>query len=320
MNKIERDKLKQVVQCNQKQYLNTLCDISHKLGNRKKIKNFNNKFLKFLRCEYTSNNSLKQIPHLSALIWGIQDFQRQINVDTYNFCKELSTINQYIIFALDSLLTSKYNSQCASYGEALLNCYLDLYITFTIRATKKEIDTHPNFLVSPLTGTFLEIDVLFENFRLAFEFQGEHHYTDTSTQIKDTIKCNLYISNNHVLIPVNISQLSHTCLSTLICNSIKEQKDLTGYINDFDKTNINKKTVHQLYKVIQRMYLTHTLFKETLDWLDDKAIVYINGRIPSSPISAQSNAPRIKHISNSTDLDIETLYSRIPRLRKMESK
>lgn len=320
MNKIERNKIKKEVKFNQEQYLNTLHNISQKSVIEKKLKNFNNKFKRFLRCEYTSNNLLKQIPHISALIWNIQCFQKKMNIDVYEFCKELATINAYIKSALESLINSKYNSKCGSYGEAFLNCYLDLYINFTIRKTKKEIDINPEFLVNPLTGKSLELDVFFEKFKLAFEFQGEHHYTNSKTQNKDETKRNSFISNNRVLIPVNISQLSHACLSTLICNSIKEQKDLTNFVNYFDITDINTENVHQLYKIIQRMYLAHTLFKETLDWLDSKARGYINGRIPSCPISAQSNAPRIKHTSDSTDLDIVTLYLRIPKLRRMESK
>lgn len=73
-----------------------------------------------------------------------------------------------------------------------------------------------------------------------------------------------------------------------------------------------------MYKVIQRIYLAHLLVKEALDWLNSRALNYINGRIPSSPISAQSNAPRIMHISDSMDLDIESLYARIPQLRRNE--
>lgn len=318
MDKAARDKIRRTSRCDQIQYLNGLCDIASKDTIARRLHNFNNKFKRFLRCEYASSNSLKQIPHLASLIWGIQDYLRQLKIAPYSFNQELSAINKYLITTLDNLSTSKYNSQCPSYGEALLNCYLDLYITFTIRATQKEIDAHPNFLVNPLTGALLELDVLFEDFKLAFEFQGEHHYTNPTVQAKDITKRNLSSSNNHVLIPVNISQLSHSSLSSLICNSIKEQHNLTAFFNDFDNTHLNKKAAHQLYKVIQRMCLAHTLFKETLDWLDNKSQIYINGRIASSPISAQTEAPRINHISDSDDLDISTLYSRIPKLTRLE--
>lgn len=318
MNKNERDRIKKVAKCNQEKYLDTICNESDKQVIQKKFCNFNNKFKRFLRCEYFSNNALRQIPHLSALIWNIQEFQKQINVAIYGFCNELSVINRYLMVALEELANTKYNSKCPSYGEALLNCYLDLYITFTIRATQKQIDAHPDFLVNPLTGSLLELDVLFEDFRLAFEFQGEHHYTDNSTRIKDAIKCNLSISNRHVLIPVNISQLSHSRLSALICNSIIEQNELTDFIIAFDNRNINKKVVHQLYKVIQRMYLAHLLFKETLEWLDNKSLAYIEGRKSSSPISAQSVAPRINHVPGVIDLNIEELYEKIPQLKRNE--
>ena len=75
MNKTERDMIKQKAQSNQRQYLESILDMSQKQTIGKKLDNFNNKFKRFLRCEYGSNNSLKQIPHLSALIWSIQDYQ-----------------------------------------------------------------------------------------------------------------------------------------------------------------------------------------------------------------------------------------------------
>lgn len=319
MDQAERNRIRKTARYNQLEYLNEYCNATQRDLLDKKFLNFNNKFKTFLRSEYASRNSLKQIPHLSSLIWGIQDYQRQLRLVPYGFTTELSIVNKYLITTLDRLSTSKYNSQCASYGEALLNCYLDLYITFTIRATPKEIDAHPNFLVNPLTGSLLELDVFFEDFKLAFEFQGEHHYTNPNVQVKDTTKQLLSSANNHVLIPVNISQLSHNCLASLICNSIKEQHDLTAFFNHFNNENVNKRSAHQLYKVIQRICLSHLLYKEAIDWLDAKSQTYINGRIPSSPISAQTNAPRINHKYDSEDLDISTLYLRIPKLRKLES-
>jgi hypothetical protein len=318
MDKKERDCIKIAVKYNQKCYLDTLNNASHMQMIQKKFQNFNNKFKRFLRCECFSNNALKQIPHLSALIWNMQEFQKQLHVEIYDFSKELSVVNQYLKVALERLADSKYNSKCPSYGEALLNCYLDLYITFTMRGTQKQIDAHPDFLINPLTGSLLELDVLFEKFRLAFEFQGEHHYTDSSTQNKDSIKRNLSITNGHVLVPVNISQLSHSSLSTLICNSIIEQNGLSCFVRNFDNTNLNKKVIHQLYKVIQRMYLAHLYFNETLEWLDNKALIYIRGRMLYSPISSQTVAPRINHTLGETDFNIEELYKKIPQLRKNE--
>lgn len=319
MNKTERNIIKQESKLQQELYLEKIIDNSEKILITKKFMNFNNKFKRFLRCEFASNNSLKQIPLLSSLIFGIQEYQKQLGFHQYAFSKELKTINKYLIFALDSLASSKYNAKCPSYGEALLNCYLDLYITFTINHICKKIDAHPRFLINPLTGSNLELDVLFENFRLSFEFQGEHHYTDLTTQTKDTFKLNSSHSNNHVLVPVNIFQLSHTCLATLICNSIKEQKGLTPLVNNHQKVELSQTTLSQFLKVIQRLYLANNLFKETLDWLDIKSQNYIRGRFPSSPISASTCAPRLNHISDDDDLSLEELYKLLPQMRKIES-
>ena len=150
MNKAERNLIRRYSKHEQELYLETLSDVSEKVLFENRFKNFNNKFKRFLRCEFASNNSLKQIPHLSALIWNIQEFQRQLNIAPYNFLKELAVINQYLISALDILSSSKYYGKCPSYGEALLNCYLDLYITFTIKSTQKQIDAHLDFLVLSL--------------------------------------------------------------------------------------------------------------------------------------------------------------------------
>lgn len=319
MDKTERNKIKQESKLQQELYLQTIIVNSEKILITRKFVNFNNKFKKFLRCEFASNNSLKQIPLLSSLIFGIQEYQKQLGIRQYEFSKELNAINKYLIFALDTLASSKYNAKCPSYGEALLNCYLDLYITFTINHIDKKIDAHPSFLINPLTGSNLELDVLFEDFRLAFEFQGEHHYTDLTTQTKDAFKLNSSHSNSHILIPVNISQLSHTCLATLICNSIKEQKSLTPLVNSHQKVELPQTTLTQFFKVIQRCYLAHILFKETLDWLDIKSQNYINGRLPSSHISASTHAPRLNHVSDDDDLNLEELYKLIPQMRKIES-
>lgn len=319
MNKSEREKIKQETKLQQELYLQKIIVDSEKALIARKFINFNNKFKRFLRCEFASNNSLKQIPLLSSLIFGIQEYQRQLGISQYEFAKELNAINKYLIFALDTLSSSKYNSKCPSYGEALLNCYLDLYITFTINRIDKEINAYPGFLINPLTGANLELDVLFENFKLAFEFQGEHHYTDSTTQTKDSFKLNSSNLNNHILIPVNISQLSHICLTSLICNSIKEQKSLTPLVNNLEKVELPQTTLYQFFKVIQRCYLAHKLFKETLDWLDIKSQNYINGRLPSSPVSASTCAPRLNHISDNDDLSIDELYRLIPQMRKLES-
>lgn len=113
-------------------------------------------------------------------------------------------LNDYLIYTLNELATTKYNGQCPSYGEALLNCYLDVFITFTTLKTEKEIGINPDFLINPLTGSKLELDVLFEGYKCAFEFQGEHHYTDANVIAKHVFKLNECKNTKRILIPVNI--------------------------------------------------------------------------------------------------------------------
>lgn len=317
MTKSERMYIINQSRLEQKNFFCNLLGSPEKEQIAKKINNFNNKFNAFLRCEFASKNSLKRVSQLSSIIFSCMEYQKQKYIPQYEFKIELSVINKYLVYTLDTLLASKYNHHCPLYGESLLNCYLDLYITFTNNLTDKKIDAHPDFLINPLTGSNLELDVLFSDFKLAFEFQGEHHYTDASTQYKDNIKLMISSNNNHILIPINISQLSHRALSGLICNSIKEQQGLTALTNNLTPACASKKVLLNYCRIIQRCYLAHELYRETLNWLDEQSQIYINGRTSSSPVSALNVAPRINHLGDSEDLDIDTLYFRLPKIQRI---
>lgn len=221
--------------------------------------------------------------------------------------------------SLDGLILSKYNGQCASYGETLLNCYLDLFITFTTLKMEKKIGINPLFLVNPLTGNNLELDVLFEDYKLAFEFQGEHHYNDVNISNKDFLKLNICKETNRILIPVNIFQLNGNKLGMLIINSIKKQiglNEVVNYLNfgEYKSADNARKKLIRFFKVTQRSYLASQLFEQTLKWLDTKSDTYIINMQDRSPISATMEAPRVMHTV--ADLDIACIYNRIPMIRK----
>jgi hypothetical protein len=169
----------------------------------------------------------------------------------------------------------------------------------------------PGFLVNPATGALLELDVLFEDFRLAFEFQGEHHYTNPKDQRKDQIKLATCAAHRRILVPVNISQLNGPHLALLIGNSMKDQLGLHDVLtlrnpSVFAQGGVSPQQLLQFSKAIQRIYLATTIFDESLTWIDGKAQDYVAKQLASSPISATTAAPR--QIAAVGDLDVATIY------------
>ena len=136
------------------------------------------------------------MPNLARLLFGLQEDLRHFGLPLYSFASEKQTINHYLIAALNARWAAHYDGYGAprgptSVGEALFHLYLDLFITFTVLQTPKEIGAKPLYLINPRTGNAgeLELDVTFEDFRMAFEFQGfPTHYTDPNTMTKDASK------------------------------------------------------------------------------------------------------------------------------------
>jgi len=59
-----------------------------------------------------------------------------------------------------------------------------------------------NMFRNPVTGRFLELDGVNKDMRLAFEYQGKHHYNDLKQAQRDVIKRRLCDERNIYLIPV----------------------------------------------------------------------------------------------------------------------
>lgn len=279
-------------------------------------KNIGNLFRK----EKGSKNSLKDIHNISNYLFGLIEDIKRLKFPEYDFKLEIKIINEYIICVLDDCLNSNYHKQCASRGETILACYLDLFITFTTRKTSKEINVKPPFLVYPLTNSPLELDIMFDEFRLAFEFQGEHHYTDNKVQAKDKFKLSECSKNKRILIPINMLQLRSIELQNLILNSTKDHLDLGGIFTNMNISTsshpVTNKQLLKFSKVVQRIYLSSIIFKEALSWLDLKSNNYINGRLQNGNlISASNPAPRGAAISG--DLDIKEIYNRLPLITKL---
>ncbi|MFP9126792.1 hypothetical protein [Niallia sp. BSM11] len=319
MNKDERNKvIKQIKQC-QRQYLDSItCSADYKQI-EERFKKLTERMQSFLRKDFGSQNSLIMIPNISRKIFGLHEDLVRLRLTIYKFNEELKIINKYLIDALDKRRSSKYNGECASYGEGLLNCYLDLFVTFTVLKTPKEIGSKPSFLVNPATGAKLELDILFEDFRLAFEFQGELHYTVPSKIRKDSFKLSELPNHNRILVPVNISQLSNEILSNLIINSVKEYLGLHVALEQKDASKINtaqanKNNIINFCKLTQRIYLAQILFEETLNWLDGESSTYISSMRAGSPISSSTPAPRLSQYNG--DLPINYIYKNLKYISK----
>ena len=65
----------------------------------------------------------------------------------------------------------------------------------------------PDWLQNPNTGKNLEYDFYIPRLKIAFEIQGQHHYTDGSQINRDNMKRQLSIDNNITLFEVSIFQI-----------------------------------------------------------------------------------------------------------------
>ncbi len=279
-----------------------------------------------LRKVYGSTNSIKDIAGITTLIFGLAEDIKLKGVPKYSFEEELKVVNDYSLWYLKSKWATRYDNKCSSYGEAALALYLDLFVTATIREVNRELQAKPTFLKNPKTGAVLEIDILFEDILLAFEFQGEHHYTDNKVKEKDCFKLEELRKKKIVLIPVNISQLNNTELQRLIVNSIKDFLGIhdlfMGERSDFEIESLpSTRQLLSFSKIVQRLYLSKLLFVESLKWLDNESKKYITNVAKKNPISSSYSAPRQTPAQG--DFDIKYIYKRlkyVAQLRKSKSR
>lgn len=319
MDKPERSRIANAVKSNHRAYLARIAGSKHAPIVTEKLSNLRRKLQAQLRKIEGSTNSLEGIPNLARLVFGLHEDLRRLRLPPLSFEREISEINRFIISALELRMASNYADRCGSYGEVLLNCYLDIFVTLTVLKTPREFEAKPGFLVYPVSGSVLEIDIMLEDFRLGFEFQGEHHYTDSRVQAKDSFKLAAFATHERVLIPVNIAQLNGRVLQTLIVNSIKDHLRLHELLVTKDPTRFlswyaSGRQLLQFSKATQRIYLSRVLFGEALTWLDSKANEYIAVQGHRSPISSNSDAPR--QSLQSGDLEVDYIYHNLKYVTK----
>ena len=281
----------------QRRYLARIADLEQVVEVARRFAALSKALRVLLRKDAGSGRSFKALPRVARMISSLDLFLGTADLPKYDFAREKSAVNAIAISGIGDRLQSKYDGQCASYGEAILNGYLDVFIGLTAYGAAKEIAAKPAFLIYPLTGSGLELDVIIEDFKLAFEFQGEHHYSDAGVRAKDQFKLARCGNTGRILIPVNISQLNGGVLRELILNSIKDQRGLHEVVLHRDawryvpgaSTNTQ---ILQFCKAIDRFRLATNIYGETLDWLDGESKAYIANSLRRSPVSGTSPAPR----------------------------
>lgn len=320
MDKISRHRKLGQIKERQKHYLEKIANQEYRSDFIRKFKNLTKKIQKLLRKEYVSENSFKSIPTIGGLIFGFIEDIKQKHALSYDFDNEIKIVNEYLIKYIENKISTNYDGKCPSYGEALLNAYVDLFITSTVLKTDKESPAYPYFLTYPKTGAGLEIDILFEDFHIAFEFQGEHHYTDNKTIDKDKFKFTACYKKEIPLIPVNPSQLDSNILQELILNSIKDFLQLNDLFKDkqteywaeyLAKAGISNKQLLGFSKAAQRMYLSKLIFLESLKWLDAKSADYIKDQRRKHPAAFSVLKPAPRYISANNDFSIEDIYKNL---------
>lgn len=319
MNVKDRNDIKNIIKVKIKKYLKD-SNLEENINVVKRFKKLKKLFTDYLRKENSSNNSIKMIPKIARLIFGLNEDFIRLKLLKYDFSYELEIINDRIIEMIEARRNTMYLKKCNSYGETLLNIYLDIFIFLTVyKDVEIEKNINPSFLRYPLTGSNLELDVLIEEIKLAFEFQGEHHYFDTKVINKDAFKMNETFANKRILVPVNIYQLNSTKLSNLIINTIKDYLDLGLVMEDktkrsLDNNKYDRKAMAVFFKITQRILLATTLFEKALKYLDMKAKKYISEQNIKSIVSSNTDAPRYK---KTRDLGIRSIYRTLPRLNRI---
>lgn len=266
-----------------------------------------------LRKEVGSVGFLDQCQTVAREIGAFLENIKQGRLRAYQFELELRVLNELVRLHFDRQKQTRYGGMCASYGELLMNCYLDVYVRLTVVRPTKLINTRPLFMTNPDTGLPLELDVHLEDFRIAFEFQGDHHYTSISQMVRDKHKFNLCNKKNVVLVPVNVGQLSHADLSTVIVNTVKDSAGLHDtLVGKATLPPVASGTLGRFRKLCDRMHLATAIFGDVLAWLDEESRQYQIRMVLSDSRSALYPAPTT---AKNEYLGLDQIHQRLRLLR-----
>ncbi|MFM9880367.1 MAG: hypothetical protein ACKVOO_08165 [Burkholderiaceae bacterium] len=320
MDKQQRERVRRLVKIDHEAYLLAIAGTSLFQSFKQRLGRVDIVLRDLLRKEPGSENSLKDIPTLVRYLFGLREDAVRLGFPIPLFHREIEVLNDMVIAALGQRRSTKYAGECASYGETLLNCYLDLFVTLTVDKTPRRLGAKPSFLVNPKTGANLELDVILEDFRLAFEFQGEHHYVDEKVIERDKFKLTECSQFQRILIPVNPYQLQAAVLQKLILNSIKDQLQIGPLFSspktfDPSSVSVSNKQLLQFSKAAQRIYLANMLFSRSMQWVDGYATSYVEKISSHSPFSTTTPAPRLT--ASGQDLEVEAIYRGLSLVTKL---
>jgi hypothetical protein len=267
-----------------------------------------------------SNRSFRLAGPVFKALFVLTEHLNCRRLSKYDCRFELSILNQAVISYLDCQRETHYSNQCASYGETLLNCYLDIYFRLTNDKTEKDINQRPLFLTNEATGQPLELDIQFEEFRLAFEFQGDRHYTSARQMDRDLFKSEKCRQRRIILIPINISQLSHGALAALILNTIKDDVGFHDVLmcrcakqDAFGKIHGPGAQRTRFATAVKSLYAASWVYQDALAWLDEHARQYNLRMLLAYPNSSSAIYEAPDRTSNPR-LSVSELYSRLKYL------
>ena len=108
-----RKKYKAIIKSNHKAYLAALTEQQKATANLEdRFKNLRNKLSAQLRKESGSANSVKLIPTISRVLFGLQEDCIHLSLPKYKFQTEKEIINEYLVSFLEGQRTTQYTGEC----------------------------------------------------------------------------------------------------------------------------------------------------------------------------------------------------------------
>jgi hypothetical protein len=307
-------------------YLASIANLPVRADTEKRLTRLAGRVLDLATKERGSNRSFRLVGPIFKHIFNLTEHLNSCKLPRHDCRFELRILNQAVISYLDCQRETHYSKQCASYGETLLNCYLDIYLRLTDDKTEKEINQRPLFLTNDATGQPLELDIRFEEFRLAFEFQGDRHYTSVRQMDRDVLKEEKCRQRRIILIPINISQLSHKALTAVILNTMKDDLGFHDVLmcrcakqDAFGKIHGPGSARSRFANAVKSFYAATWVYQDALTWLDEHARQYNLRMLLAYPDSSSAIYEAPDRTANPR-LSVAELYSRLKYLYYTDRK
>jgi hypothetical protein len=107
---------KAIIKANHKMYIESLSEIEKtNLNIEQRFLNLKRKILGLLRKKEKSINSIKFLPTITRVLFGLQEDISRLKLPYYSFENEKKIINHFIISFLEDQKNTKFNGKC-NYG------------------------------------------------------------------------------------------------------------------------------------------------------------------------------------------------------------